>query len=94
MFESSFMKDIDSVHYWSDGGPHFRNKGLIWSLLNDSTPLIPNVSFEINFSVPYHGKGLPDGVFATYVQGLEHNMPLGGIKSLSSLAHELHFLTL
>ncbi|KAA6385729.1 MAG: hypothetical protein EZS28_018740 [Streblomastix strix] len=94
MFESSFMKDIDSIHYWSDGGPHFQNKGLIQSLLNDSTPVIPNISFEINFSVPYHGKGLPDGVFATYVQGLEHNMPLGGIKSLSSLAQELHLLTL
>ncbi|KAA6359653.1 MAG: hypothetical protein EZS28_044820 [Streblomastix strix] len=57
MFETPFMQDVETVHFWSDGGPHFRNKQLIWSLLNQEDPVLPGVSFEVNFTEPYHGKG-------------------------------------
>ncbi|KAA6331609.1 MAG: hypothetical protein EZS28_053368, partial [Streblomastix strix] len=81
MFESEFMKDIEQVHWWSDGGPHFRNKQLIWALLNEEDILIPGTNFEVNFTVPYHGKGAPDGIFGMYSTGLRNNMPKEGINS-------------
>ncbi|KAA6387475.1 MAG: hypothetical protein EZS28_016997 [Streblomastix strix] len=75
MFESQFMKDIEQVHWWSDGGQHFRNKQLIWALLNEEDILIPGTNFEVNFTVPSHGKGAPDGIFGMYSIGLRNNMP-------------------
>ncbi|KAA6391203.1 MAG: hypothetical protein EZS28_013269 [Streblomastix strix] len=93
MFESEFMKDIDQVHWWSDGGPHFRNKQLIWALLNEEDILIPGTNFEVNFTVPYHGKGAPDGIFGMYITGLRNNMPKEGINSIEALQRELKLLT-
>ncbi|KAA6372244.1 MAG: hypothetical protein EZS28_032228, partial [Streblomastix strix] len=57
MYEIPFMQDVETVHFWSNVGPHFRNKQLIWSLLNLEDPLLPGVSFEVNFTEQYHGKG-------------------------------------
>ncbi|KAA6394222.1 MAG: hypothetical protein EZS28_010249, partial [Streblomastix strix] len=84
---------VEFIHWWSDGGPHFRNKQLIWSLLNETDPLLPGFEFEINYKVPYHGKGEPDGVFGFYSQGLNNNMPQEGINSLDSLAKFLKLLS-
>ncbi|KAA6360185.1 MAG: hypothetical protein EZS28_044288, partial [Streblomastix strix] len=75
MFDGEFMRDVEQVHWWSDGGPHFWNKQLIWALHNDEDILIPDTDFEVNFTVPYHGKGAPDGIFEMYSTGLRNNMP-------------------
>ncbi|KAA6403683.1 MAG: hypothetical protein EZS28_000796 [Streblomastix strix] len=75
MFESEFMSDIEQMHWWSDGGQHFRNKQLIWALLNDEEGLIPGFDFEVNFTVPYHGIGAPDDIFGMYSTGSRNNMP-------------------
>ncbi|KAA6403100.1 MAG: hypothetical protein EZS28_001378 [Streblomastix strix] len=93
MFETSFMQDVETVHFWSDGGPHFRNKQLIQSLLNLENPLLPGVSCEVNFNEPYHGKGEPDGIFGNYSTGIQRNMPKDGIQSISSLSSQLRSVT-
>ncbi|KAA6374529.1 MAG: hypothetical protein EZS28_029942 [Streblomastix strix] len=85
MFESEFMRDVEQMHWWSDGGPHFRNKRLIWALLNDEEILIHDTKFKVNFTVPYHVKGAPDGIFRMYSTGLRNTMPKEGINSLETL---------
>ncbi|KAA6403836.1 MAG: hypothetical protein EZS28_000629 [Streblomastix strix] len=73
MFETPFMQDVETVHFWSDGGLHFWNKQLIWSLLNLEDPLLPGVSCEVNFTEQYHGKGELDDIdrFDQYSDFLE-----------------------
>ncbi|KAA6363694.1 MAG: hypothetical protein EZS28_040779 [Streblomastix strix] len=93
MFESEFMRDVEQVHWWSDGGPHFRNKQLIWALLNNEDILIPGTDFEVNFTVLYHGKGAPDGIFGMYNTYLRNNKPKEGINSLETLKREQKLLT-
>ncbi|KAA6372789.1 MAG: hypothetical protein EZS28_031684 [Streblomastix strix] len=93
MFKSDFLKDIETVRWWSDGGPHFKNKQLIWALLNED-PVLPGVSFEVNFRVSYHGKGEPDEIFGEYMQMLTKNLPQEGITSLQQLVTHLKFVSL
>ncbi|KAA6378154.1 MAG: hypothetical protein EZS28_026319 [Streblomastix strix] len=76
-----------------DGGPHFRKKQVLWSLLTEDA-LRPGVNFEINFFEKHHRKGAPDQVFGFYSQGLTLNMPKQSIHFLSLLATELHLLTI
>ncbi|KAA6372692.1 MAG: hypothetical protein EZS28_031781 [Streblomastix strix] len=45
---SSILTHNDVVHWRSDGGPYFRNKQVLQSLLNEDA-LLPGVDFEINF---------------------------------------------
>ncbi|KAA6398245.1 MAG: hypothetical protein EZS28_006225 [Streblomastix strix] len=94
MFQCEFMRDIKSAHWWSDGEPHFRNRQVIWQLLNLQDPLLPGINFEINFLERYHGKGAPDRILALYSTGLQWNKPKEGIQSLSALATELRLLSL
>ncbi|KAA6372067.1 MAG: hypothetical protein EZS28_032406 [Streblomastix strix] len=75
MFESAILRDVDIAHYWSDGGPHFRNQQVIWGLLNINDPILAGYTVEINFTEKMHGKGEVDGEFAKYVQEIEKNIP-------------------
>ncbi|KAA6380706.1 MAG: hypothetical protein EZS28_023767 [Streblomastix strix] len=83
----------DNVLFWSEGGPHFRNKFLILNLLNVYDLIIPRISFDINYIESYHGNGEVDGIFNVYAQGLWCNKLMVCIKSLISLIKELHFMT-
>jgi hypothetical protein len=76
---------VQSLKWWSDGGPHFRNQQLLAAFTHSEEILGRKLNWEINFLEARHGKNECDGVFGYYTNLLKHNMPLQGIASFQEL---------
>lgn len=64
LLESNWLKDMDIVKIWSDGGPkHFKISSNMRFLLSIQKAQ-PSVDWDYNFFPPYHGCSICDGVAA------------------------------
>jgi hypothetical protein len=80
-----FLSHIRLLRWWSDGGPHFRNRQLLAALAHPLQLLGRQFDAELNYLESHHGKNVCDSVFGRLSQLLQHNLPPGGIRSFQQL---------
>ncbi|KAA6384307.1 MAG: hypothetical protein EZS28_020168 [Streblomastix strix] len=85
VLEQPEFQDIQHATWWSDGGPHFRCKELVYALLSNTPPFLPNCSFSVNFFAPQHGKSEVDGAFGFFSRLMRVALPEQGVESLNEL---------
>jgi hypothetical protein len=87
------LATVQTVKWWSDGGPHFRNQQLLAAFAHSGEILGRSLHWEVNYLEARHGKNECDGVFGYYTSLLTHSMPLQGIASFQELLQFFHTAT-
>ena len=63
LLKEKIFESVTNVIWWSDGGPHFKNREVITKLIYTGFVNRENLSFSVNFFAPSHGKSAVDGIF-------------------------------
>jgi hypothetical protein len=79
------FRSIHTLTWWSDGGPHFRNRQLLAALSHSELILGRKLDTQLNFLEPHHGKNICDSVFGHLSQLLRTHLPRSGIHTFPQL---------
>ena len=85
LLQNSIFEGTKHISFWSDGGPHFKCREVVGSLLEGSVCPERTISCAVNFFAPHHGKSEVDGVFGFFAHLLQDWLPRRGIRDLPSL---------
>ncbi|KAA6397001.1 MAG: hypothetical protein EZS28_007468 [Streblomastix strix] len=86
ILKRSEFTSINSIKWWSDGGPCFKSGEFALKLLSGiQISEIKSITFKLNYFEPQHGKLDVDSIFGIYANLLKHNLPSSGINSLHEL---------
>lgn len=86
LFQKSYFNDITRVIWWSDGGPHFKNREVITKLLYTGFSQHPEMMVTVNFFAPSHGKSSVDGIFGFFAHLLKDWLPKRGLQSIEQIS--------
>ena len=85
LFQKPYFNDIERVIWWSDGGPHFKNREVITKLLYTGFSNHPGMVVNVNFFAPSHGKSSVDGVFGFFAHLLKDWIPKRGLQNIEQI---------
>ena len=85
LFRKAYFSDIDKVIWWSDGGPHFKNREVITKVLYTGFSHHPGLVITINFFAPSHGKSPVDGIFGFFAHLLKDWLPKRGLQTIEQI---------
>ena len=85
LFQKSYFDDIDKLIWWSDGGPHFKNREVITKLLHTGFSNHSGMITTVNFFAPYHGKSSVDGIFGFFAHLLKDWLPKRGLQTIEQI---------
>jgi hypothetical protein len=85
LLKEKIFDKVNRIIWWSDGGPHFRNKFLLAALTHPSVRFGKFFVAHINFYEPHHGKSEVDSIFGFYARQLAQNLPKVGIRTVLQL---------
>ena len=75
LFKESIFEGVTKVIWWSDGGPHFKNREVITKLICTGFENREDLSCSVNFFAPSHGKSAVDGIFGFFSHLLHDWLP-------------------
>ena len=84
LLRNRLFEDIDTITFWSDGGPHFRCREVVGTILGKRL-IRPDIDYSINFFSPHHGKSEVDGIFGFFSHLIHDWLPRRGIRDIDSL---------
>ncbi|KAA6379987.1 MAG: hypothetical protein EZS28_024486, partial [Streblomastix strix] len=71
---------IEKIKWLSNYDSHFKNLELVNALLDEQTPFISSVKFNVNFFAAQHGKSECDSAFGFFSRLLKTSIPESGVQ--------------
>ena len=85
LLKETIFDTVTQVIWWSDGGPHFKNREVITKLIHTGFENRGHLSFSVNFFAPSHGKSAVDGIFGFFSHLLHDWLPRRGLKNIDQI---------
>ena len=85
LFHKTYFSNINKVIWWSNGGPHFKNRAAITKLLYTGFSYLDDMIITINFFSPSHRKSTVDGIFGFFAHLLKDWRPNRGLQSIEQI---------